>query len=143
MTNKFKTTGFIKAAFILMIILGGMGTYGISNGDQNITENEDIQNSTVMYNVDDNHARDIATIIVYKLFNRLSKYAAYRVTSPVTETMYGGEAAYTVTDTYIGNENLIEIKVFAKVNDVTNIITYNIDKETKRKKSINIRFEYE
>ena len=120
-----------------------MGTYGLSNGDQINTKNEDIQNSTVMYSVDDNHARDIASIVIYQLLNRISKYASYRVNSPETESMYGGEAAYTVTDNYIGNENLIEIKVSAKVNDVTNIITYHLDKETKRKKSINIRFEYE
>ena len=81
--------------------------------------------------------------MVYKLLNRISKYAAYRVNSPETESLYGGEAAYTVTDTYIENENLIEIQVTAKVNDVTNTITYNIDRETKRKKSINIKYVYE
>ena len=58
----------------------------------------------------------------------------------MTEHLNGGEAAYTVKDTFFENDNIIEINVTAKFIDVIKITTYYIDRETNRKKSINVRF---
>jgi hypothetical protein len=143
MTNIFEINGFIKAAFITLIILGGMVTYGTSNSSPNGTVNEDTQNSMVIENIADSHVHDIASCVVDILLVRIAKDATFRSYNQVSERLYGGEAAYTVKDTFFESENLIEIQVIAKYKDVKNIITYNIYKETKRKKSINIKFEYE
>ena len=62
---------------------------------------------------------------------------------PAAAHLNGGEAAYTVMDTFFENDNVIEIKVTAKFIDVMNITTYYVDRETNRKKGINVSFVYE
>ena len=138
LTQKFKTKGFIKAGFIMIIILAGIVTYGISNSSRNSTVNQGTQNS--VDNFADSRAHDIASSMAEKLLVRLSDDATYRVNTRETEHLNGGEATYTVKDTFFENDNLIEIKVTAKFSDVMNITTYYIDRESNRKKSINVRF---
>ena len=141
MAQKFKIKDFIKAGLIMIIILGGIVTYGISNSFQNSTVNRGAQNSAD--NLADSRANDIARSMADILFVRLSDDATYRVNTQETEHLNGGEAAYTVRDTFFENDNIIEINVTAKFSDVINITTYYIDRETNRKKSINVRFANE
>jgi hypothetical protein len=138
MNQKFKIKGFIKAEFIMIIILGGIVTYGISNNSQNSTVNRGAQNSVDNFTY--SRAHDIASSMADILFERISDDTTYRVNTRVTEHLNGGEAAYTVKDAFIENDNLIEIKVTAKFNDVMNMTTHYLDREAKQKKRINVRF---
>jgi len=141
MSQKFKMKGFTKAGLIMIIILGGIVTYGISNISQNSKVNQDTKNS--VENFADSRANDIARSMADILLMRLSDDATYRVNTQETEHLNGGEAAYTVMDTFFENDNVVEIKVTAKFIDVMNITTYYVDRETNRKKSINVSFVYE
>ena len=70
MTQKFKIKDFIKAGLIMIIILGGIVTYGISNNSRNSAVNRGAQNSAD--NLADSRANDIARSMADILFMRLS-----------------------------------------------------------------------
>jgi hypothetical protein len=77
------------------------------------------------------------------LLSRLSEDPAYEDNVQATDIFIGGTATYIVEETFIEDDNLIEIKVTSKSNGVTTIITTDINRETKRKERINVRYEYE
>jgi len=128
------------AKFILIIILGGMVTYGISSFSQDKLS-QGTQNS--LDNFIYRRAHDITNNMADILLKRISDDEKYRVNSQETEDVLGGKANYTVKDTFFENDSLIEIKVTAKFNDVTTIVTTDIDRETRQKKRVNVSFVYE
>jgi hypothetical protein len=111
------------AKFIMIIVLGGMVTFGVSNITLNSRLNGGTNNS--VYKFGFNRAHDIANSITDILLMRLGNDIEYRVNTPVTEDLFGGEASYSVGDTFFEDDSLIEIKVDAKFNGITKtVITY-------------------
>ena len=131
---------FSMAKFIVIIILGGMVTYGISNISPNSKVNHDTQNS--LDNFVYSRAHNITNNMADILLKRISEDEKYRVNSLTTEDVLGGKANYTVKDTFFENDSLIKIMVTAKFNDVTTIVTTDIDRETRQKKRVNVSFVY-
>jgi len=129
------------ARFITILILGGIVTYGISNISQDSKVNQNTQNSVDKFAYD--RAHDIASSVADILLMRISEDATYGVNTPAAEDFSGGKVTYIVEDTFFENDNLIEIKVTTKSKDVTTIITTNINRETRRKERINVKYEYE
>jgi len=116
--QKFKRRGFLMAKFIMIFILGGMVTYGISNITINSTLNQDTQNSVDIFA--NSRAQVIANSMADILLERISDDPTYRETR-ATEDHLGGKATYIVKDAFFDNEDLIEITVIAKYKDVKNI----------------------
>ena len=116
------------ARFIMIIVLGGMITYGISNITQNSTVNQGTQN--VVDNFSNKRAHDIAASMSEILLARISNDVTYRVNTSATEDMFGGEATYTVEDTFFESDSLIKIIVAAEYNGVTKTITTYAAKPT-------------
>jgi hypothetical protein len=111
------------ARFIMIIVLGGMVTFGISNISLNSTLNRGTNNS--VYRFGYHRAHDIAGSITDILLMRIANNATYRVNTPATEDLFGGEATYSVGDTFFENDSLIEITVNANFNGITKtVITY-------------------
>lgn len=111
------------ARFIMIIVLGGMVTFGISNISLNSTLNRGTNNS--VYRFGYNRAHDIAGSITDILLMRIANNATYRVNTPATEDLFGGEATYSVGDTFFENDSLIEITVNANFNGITKtVITF-------------------
>jgi len=129
------------ARFLTIIILGGMVTYGISSISQNSEVNQGTQNS--LDNFVKNRSHDITNNMADILLKRVSEDENYRVNNQATEDVLGGKANYTVKDALFEDDSLIEIKVTAKFNDVTTIVTTDIDRETKQKKRVNVSLVYE
>ncbi|MGB5896038.1 MAG: hypothetical protein WBG58_17820, partial [Ignavibacteriaceae bacterium] len=108
------------ARFIMIIVLGGMVTFGISNISLNSTLNRGTNNS--VYRFGYNRAHDIAGSITDILLMRIANNATYRVNTPATEDLFGGEATYSVGDTFFENDSLIEITVNANFNGITKTV---------------------
>ena len=116
------------ARYIMILILGGMVTFGISNITQNSVVSQGTQNT--VDNFSSNRARDIAGSMSDILMMRLSNDLAYRVNTKAKEDLYGGEVAYTMADAFFENDSLIKITVDAKFNGVTKTIITYTDKPT-------------
>ncbi len=113
------------ARFIMIIVLSGIVTYGISN----ITQNSNVSQGTVntVDNFSTNRAHDIASSMTDILLMRIANDVEYRVETDEEppEPLFGGEATYTVENTFFNGDSLIKIKVAAEFSDVTKtIITY-------------------
>ena len=90
-----------------------------------------------------NRARDIASSVSEILLMRIEEDASYGVNTSSVEDLLSGKVTYIVEDTFSEDNNLIEIKVTAKSKDFTTIITTDINRETKRKERINIKYLYD
>jgi len=111
------------ARYIMIIVLGGMLTFGIANINQNSIVSQGTQN--VVDNFTSNRAHDIATSMADILLLRLANDFEYRVGSEASEDLDGGEATYTVEDAFFNGDSLVKVNVAAEYNDVTKtIITY-------------------
>ncbi len=111
------------ARYIMIIVLGGMFTFGISNITQNSTVNMGTQNTVGNFSF--NRAHDIASSMTDILLLRLANDFDYRVETEMSEDLDGGEATYIVENTFFEGDSLVKVKVAAEYNDVTkNIITY-------------------
>jgi len=108
------------ARYIMIIVLGGMFTFGISNISQNNTVGQGTQN--VVDNFSNNRAHDIASSMTNILLMRLANDLEYRVETEASEDLDGGEATYTVEDTFFEDDSLVKVKVAAEYNDVTKTI---------------------
>ena len=127
--------------FITVIILSGMVTYGLSSISESSKVNQDTQN--ILDNFAYNRARDIASSVSEILLMRIEEDASYGVNTSSVEDLLSGKVTYIVEDTFSEDNNLIEIKVTAKSKDFTTIITTDINRETKRKERINIKYLYD
>ena len=117
--KKLKIKGFMITRIVMIIILGGMITYGISNNLLNSTINQGTQNSVDIFA--NSRVQEIAGSMADKLLMRISDDPTYRETG-ATEDHLGGKATYIVKDAVFENESLIEITVIAKFKDVKNIV---------------------
>jgi len=107
----------------MIVVLGGMFTFGINNITQNSVVSQGTQNT--VDNFSSNRARDIAGSMGDILMMRLSNDLVYRVNTKAKEDLYGGEVTYSVKDTFFEGDSLIKITVEAKFSGVTkSIITY-------------------
>lgn len=118
------------ARIIMITILGGMITYGISNNLLNSTINQGTQNSVDIFA--NSRAQVIANSMADILLMRLSDDPTYRETR-ATEDHLGGKATYIVKDAVFENESLIEITVIAKFKNIKNIIIRYREKLNERK----------
>jgi hypothetical protein len=116
------------ARYIMIIVLGGMVTFGISNITQNSTLNQGTQN--VVDSFASNRAHDIAGSMADIIMMRLSNDLEYRVNSKESEYLFGGEVAYVVEDTFFEGDSLVKIVVAAKFDGVEKLITTYTDKPT-------------
>ncbi len=128
--QKFKIKGFIVASLIMIIVLGGMVTYGISNISQNSKVNQGTQNSVDIFV--NSRAQVIANSITDILLMRISDDPTFREIW-ASGNHLGGKATYIVRDAFFENESLIEITVIAKFKDVKNIIIRYTEKPGERK----------
>ncbi len=111
------------ARYIMIIVLGGMLTFGIANINQNSVVTQGTQN--VVDNFSTNRAHDIAGSMTDILVMRMANDLEYRVETEVSEDLDGGEATYTVEDAFFNGDSLVKVKVAAEYNDITKtIITY-------------------
>ena len=116
------------ARFIMIIVLGGMVTFGISNISQNSTVSQGTDNTVDNFSA--NRAHDITSSMTDILLMRIANNVEYRVETEVSEDLDGGEATYTVEDTFFEGDSLIKITVAAEFNDVTKTITTYTQKPT-------------
>jgi hypothetical protein len=116
------------ARFIMIVVLGGMFTFGINNITQNSVVSEGTQNT--VDNFSSNRARDIAGSMSDILMMRLSNDLAYRVNTKAKEDLYGGMVAYTVEDTFFEDDSLVKIAVVAEFGGVKKTIITYTDKPT-------------
>ena len=116
------------ARYIMIIVLGGMFTFGVNNITQNSVVNQGTKNSVDNYSF--SRSRDIAGSMVDILLMRLSNDLKYRVNSEKPENLYGGEVTYSVEDTFFENDSLIKITVVAEFGDATKTIITYADKPT-------------
>jgi len=111
------------ARYIMIIVLGGMLTFGIANINQNSVVTQGTQN--VVDNFSTNRSHDIATSMTDILVMRMANDFDYRVETEASEDLDGGEATYSVEDAFFNGDSLVKVKVAAEYNDVTKtIITY-------------------
>jgi len=115
------------ARYIMIVVLGGMLTFGVTNINQNSTITQGTEN--VVDNFTNNRAHDIATSMGDILMMRLSNDLAYRETGN-SENLFGGAASYVVEDAFFDDDSLVKITVTAGYGDVTKTITTYTQKPT-------------
>ena len=113
----------------MIIVLGGIVTYGISNISLNSTINQGTENN--VDNFANSHAQVIANSMSDKLLMRISDDPTYRETL-ATDDHLSGKATYIVKDAFFEYDSLIEITVIAKFKDIKNIIIRYIEKPGER-----------
>jgi len=116
------------ARYIMIVVLGGMLTFGIANINQNSVVNQGTQNA--VDNFSTNRSHDIATSMVDILLMRLANDFEYRVNSDASEELFGGKASYVVENVYFEGDSLVKLKVVAGYNDVSKTIIAYIGKPT-------------
>jgi len=109
------------ARFIMMIVLGGIVTFGLNNINLNRTLNLGTQNAVDKFSI--TRAHDIAGSMADILLMRIANDRTYRVYTQETEDLFGGEADYTVEDTFFDGDSLIKINVSANYNDAFKSVT--------------------
>ena len=112
--------------YILIIVLGGYITYGITSLTQNRNVTQATENSVDNYS--QTKVRNIANSTVQMLMSQVADDYDWRVTTPVTKQVFDGEATYTVTDTLFDGEDLIKYSVTANVYGTTKQVTTYTDK---------------
>jgi hypothetical protein len=107
--------------FILIIVLGAFITYSITSLTQNKNVTQATENS--VNNYAQTKARNVANSTVQLLMSQVADDYNWRVTSPITEQIFDGQATYTVTDETFDGEDLIKYTVTANVFGKTKNIT--------------------
>ena len=109
------------AKYILIIVLGGMFTFGLKNITLNRTLNQGTQNSVDKFSL--MRAQTVAGSMTDILLMRIANDKTYRVSAPETEDLFDGEVTYSVEDTYFNGDSLIKIMVSSNYNDVVKSVT--------------------
>ncbi|MGB5850129.1 MAG: hypothetical protein WBH40_16700 [Ignavibacteriaceae bacterium] len=99
--------------FILIIVVGGFITYGITNLNQNNNVTRATENSVNNYS--QTKARNIVNSTIQMFMSNVADDLNWRVLNPVTMNIFDGQATYTVTDTIFDGEDLIKFSVTAEV----------------------------
>jgi hypothetical protein len=114
--------------FIMIIVLGAMVTFGVSNITQNNLEGKGTKNSADNFSVI--RAKDIADSMTEVLLMRISNSSTYRVSTQPTEYLNGGEVSYNVENSFYEGDSLIKITVNAQYNGVIKTVTTYAGKPT-------------
>ncbi|MEJ2193739.1 MAG: hypothetical protein P8X73_02630 [Ignavibacteriaceae bacterium] len=112
--------------YIMILVLGAIITYSITNISLNQKTSQGTQNSVDYYSY--NIAHNIANSIIDVILIRLANNVNYRITSPTTEQINGGYVTYTVQSDSLDGEDLIKIVASSKYNGVTKSITVHAKK---------------
>ena len=110
---------------ILILVVGAFITYGIVN----ITSNDNVTNATE--NAADNYsltkARNIANSTAEMILANLGDNINWRVTSPVTVNVLGGETIYKVEDAFFNGDSLIKISILGNYfNNLKTVTIYTL-----------------
>ncbi len=94
---------------LLILIFGGIVIFGWVNFNNNnrITQGTDL--AIKVFN--NNAARNLSNDAAQLLLTNLAEDNNFRILSPVTKSLLGGDVTYTVIDTVIGIDSLVKIKV--------------------------------
>jgi hypothetical protein len=117
------------ARYIMIIVLGGMFTFGVSNITQNSKLMQGTENTVDNFSL--TRARDVASSMSDIILMRLGNDFNYRVNQPQTENINGGEASYLVENTFFEGDSMIKITVAAEFNGAQKILTTYTDRPTK------------
>lgn len=107
--------------FILLIVLAGFITYSIVSMTQN--KNVTLATENSVNNYVDTKVRNAANSTVQTLMSRVADDYDWRVTSPVTETLFDAQVTYTVTDEKFDGEDLIKYSVTVDLYGATKQVT--------------------
>lgn len=103
--------------FALILILGGIATFGISNLRMNEIVKDASRSSYEYYN--GNVAKNISNSVAHMLLSRIADSTTYRATSFVTiNNIFGGSAIYKVKDTVLNATDYILVDVLGRMNNV-------------------------
>ena len=93
------------ARYIMIIVLGGMFTFGISNITQNSNLHQGTQNTVDHFSQSraSNIANSMADIILMRLANDFD----YRVNTKTTEKLNDGTAVYVVEDALFDGDSVV------------------------------------
>ena len=116
------------ARYIMIIVLGGMFTFGISNITQNSNLHQGTQNTVDHFSQSraSNIANSMADIILMRLANDFD----YRVNTKTTEKLNDGTAVYVVEDALFDGDSVVKIIVAAEFEGVEKILTTYTNKPT-------------
>lgn len=109
------------ARLIMILVLGAVIAYGLTNITLNEYTSQGTQNS--MDNYSYNRAHDIANSMVDIILMRMANDGYYSVTNRRTEDLFGGYATYQTRDMLFEGEHLVQITVSAKYNGVSKSVT--------------------
>ena len=109
------------ARFIMILVLGAVIAYGLTNITLNEHTSQGTQNS--MDNYSYSQARDIANSMVDIILMRMANDGKYRVETSRSEDLFGGYVTYQTQDMFFEGEDLVQISVSAKYNGVSKSVT--------------------
>ena len=106
---------------LLIVILGAIITFGISNISLNKYVSGGLENSVDDYSY--HRAHDIASSMVDVILMRMVNDTKYRVESSTTEDLDGGSATYTAENVFFEGDSLVKVSVTGKYNGAEKSIT--------------------
>ena len=109
------------ARTIIILVLGAIIAYGVTNITLNEFVSQGTQNSMDDYSY--NRTRDIANSMIDIILMRVANDETYRVNSPITENLNDGYATYTAEDSFFEGDSLIKIVVASNYRGTTKSIT--------------------
>jgi hypothetical protein len=112
----------------MIMVLGAMVTFGVSNITQNNVVGEGTKNTVDDFSL--KRSRDIANSMTDVIIMRLANDVTYRVNSDATEYLNGGEINYTVEDSFFESDSLVKITVASEFNGVTQNMTSYVGRPT-------------
>ena len=93
----------------LIMLLGSLLTFGIVTQSINTRLQNGLQTSVNFYK--DAQNRDINNSVAEWILSQIASDTSYRTTSPVTLSLLGGTAEYTVQNSVFNGEKLIRISI--------------------------------
>jgi hypothetical protein len=111
---------------IMILVVGAIITYAYTNITLNEYTSQGTQNAVDNYSY--NRAHDIANGMVDVILMRLANDKDYRVSTKISENLFGGEVSYSAENAFFDGDSLIKIIVSAKYNGVTKNITSYTEK---------------
>jgi len=110
----------------MILVVGAIITYAYTNITLNEYTSQGTQNAVDNYSY--NRAHDIANGMVDVILMRLANDKDYRVSTKISENLFGGEVSYSAENAFFDGDSLIKIIVSAKFNGVTKNITSYTEK---------------
>lgn len=102
---------------LILFILGLLPVIGIITIGMNDNVNSAIEQSVEQYA--DVQARNIANSMINILISDLSDSLELRYTSSSSKSLFGGTATYTMKDTLLGTDSLVQIRAIGNYFDIS------------------------